>query len=384
MELLGYKRHDGTVGIRNHLLVVPTVVCANHVAIKISNQLRKSVVIPHQHGCGQLGVDLEQTFRTLAGYGKNPNVAAVLVVGLGCEAVCPHNLCKEIAKTNKLVEVVIIQEEGGTLRAIEKGVKIGKEMAIAVSRVGRELCDISELVVGLECGGSDTTSGLAANPAVGAASDKLVKEGATVILSETTELIGAEHLLAKRAPNKEAKRIFEIVNRMEKRAMEMGIDMRGANPSPGNIKGGITTIEEKSLGAIHKAGHTPISGVLEYGEKPSSKGLYIMDTPGHDVESITGMVAGGAQIVIFTTGVGTPVGAPIVPVAKVTGNPRTYDSIKDNIDIDVSAIIEGKESIELAGDRLFKYVLEVIRGRKTKSEVLGHWEFAINRIGPTL
>jgi len=139
MELLGYKRHDGTVGIRNHLLVVPTVVCANHVAIKISNQLRKSVVIPHQHGCGQLGVDLEQTFRTLAGYGKNPNVAAVLVVGLGCEAVCPHNLCKEIAKTSKLVEVVIIQEEGGTLRAIEKGVKIGKEMAVE-NRLNR-LCD---------------------------------------------------------------------------------------------------------------------------------------------------------------------------------------------------------------------------------------------------
>ncbi len=151
-----------------------------------------------------------------------------------------------------------------------------------------------------------------------------------------------------------------------------------------NIKGGITTIEEKSLGAIHKAGHTPISGVLEYGEKPSSKGLYIMDTPGHDIESITGMVAGGAQIVIFATGVGTPVGAPIVPVAKVTGNFRTYDSMKDNIDIDVSAIIEGKESIELAGDRLFRYVLKVIRGRKTKSEVLGHCEFAINRIGPTL
>lgn len=160
--------------------------------------------------------------------------------------------------------------------------------------------------------------------------------------------------------------------------------MRGANPSPGNIKGGITTIEEKSLGAIHKAGDAPISGVLEYGETPSSKGLYIMDTPGHDVESITGMVAGGAQIVVFTTGVGTPVGAPIVPVVKVTGNPRTYENIKDNIDIDVSTIIGGKESIKQAGDRLFKYVLEVISGKKTKTEVLGHREFAISRIGPTL
>jgi len=384
MEFLGYRRHDGTVGIRNHLLVIPTVVCANHVAIEISNQLTKSIVIPHQHGCGQLGVDLEQTFRTLAGYGENPNVAAVLVVGLGCESVRPRNLCDEIAKTSKPVEVVIIQEEGGTLRAIEKGREIGKEMSVAISRVERELCDISELVVGLECGGSDTTSGLAANPAVGIASDRLAKEGATVILSETTELIGAEHLLAKRALDKEAKGIFEIVNRMEKQAMEMGVDMRGTNPSPGNIKGGITTIEEKSLGAIHKAGHASISGVLKYGEKPSSKGLYIMDTPGQDVESITGMVAGGAQTVVFTTGVGTPVGAPIAPVVKVTGNPRTYDNMKDNIDIDVSAIIEGKESIELAGDKLFKYVLEVISGRKTKSELLGHREFAISRIGPTL
>ena len=385
MEFLGYQRPDGTVGVRNYLLVLPTCACVTHVATQISENIKNSVAIQHQHGCGQFGLDFEQTFRTLAGFGSNPNVAAVLVVGLGCESVSPEKLADKIAKTGKPVETVIVQHEGGTIKSIEKGLRIGKEMALEISRLKTSLFSVSELVVGVECGGSDTTSGLVANPAVGVAADMIIDDGGTVILSETTELIGAEHLLVKRAVNNDvADRILKIVHRLEKKIVEMGGDIRGANPSPGNIKAGITTIEEKSLGAIEKAEHTSIVGVLEYGERPQSKGLYIMDTPGHDVESITGMIAGGSQLIMFTTGLGTPIGSPITPVVKVTANPKTYENMKDNIDVDVSSVLKGDESIRKAGSRIFRCLLEVASGKKTKSEILGHKEFAINRIGLTL
>ena len=258
-------------------------------------------------------------------------------------------------------------------------------MVRQISEVKKEEFDVSSLTVGVKCALTDTTSGLTANPAVGYAMDLIIKKGGTVIFGETPEIIGAEHILAKRTVNEEVKKkLFEIVRNTENRVKTIGVDIRGANPSPGNIKAGITTIEEKSLGAIEKAGHKPIVGVLEYGEKPQSKGLYIMDTPGHDVESITGIIAGGSQLIVFTTGLGTPIGSPITPVVKVTGNPRTYGSMKDNIDVDVSPVLKGDESINKAGNRIFRCLLEVASGKKTKSEILGHKEFAINRIGLTL
>ena len=384
-EFLGYERNDGSVGVRNHVLIIPTVVCASHVATRIAQQIEGMITIPHQHGCGQIKKDHEQTFRTLLGFGINPNVASVLVVGLGCEQISADKLADEIANADKPVESIVIQDEGGTIKAIEKGSRIIEKMYKEVSKLKKRSFDLSNLSIGVECGGSDATSGISANPAVGHAVDMVVDSGGTVIFSETTEFIGAEHILAKRGVNnKIAKKIYETIKKLERELKERGIDIRGTNPSPGNIKAGLSTIEEKSLGAITKSGSRPIEDVLEYAEKPSRKGLYIMDTPGQDVESITGMVAGGTQIIMFTTGLGSPVGSAITPVLKITGNPKTFQKMKNNIDIDVSPVIKGKMSIDEAGEHIFRDIIEVASGRRTASEILGHREFAITRIDITM
>ena len=381
MQLTGYPRENGQVGIRNHVAVIASVTCANRVVEMIAAHVPGTVPIVHQHGCCQIGSDLEQTVRTLIGFGQNPNIAAVLVVGLGCESLQPKDLVAGIEVTGKPVTYITIQDEGGTLKAIARGSAIVMDMVMNASQIQRQPIDISEIILGLECGGSDTTSGLAANPATGFASDLLVEAGGTAILSETTELTGTEHVLAKRAKNAVvAKQIYEIVADVEKEAKRLGVDIRGGNPTPGNIEGGLTTIEEKSLGCIYKAGTSVINEVIKYAEKPNEKGLVIMDTPGQDMESVTGMIAGGAQIVVFTTGRGTPTGSPITPVVKVCGNPRTVKTMVDNIDIDASTIITGHKTIEAVGREIFAEYLQAINGKLTKSEILGHREFGICRI----
>jgi altronate dehydratase large subunit len=381
MKLYGYRRPNGQVGIRNHVLVIPASVCASEVASRIANSVEGAIAIPNQHGCCQIGEDLELTTKVLINLGKNPNVASVLVVGLGCEGVPTKHVAEEIAKTGKRVEYLIIQENEGTINTEAKGTKIVREMVEELSLMKKEEIDISEIVISIECGGSDTTSGLASNPAVGYVSDKVVDLGGTSIFSETTEFIGAEHILAKRAVNPEvAEKIIKIVADCEKKANTMGVDMRGGQPTPGNIQGGITTIEEKSLGCIFKGGTRPIQGVLGYGDIPDGKGCYIMDTPGQDIESMTGMVAGGANLVIFTTGRGTPTGFPIAPVIKVCANPDSYRRMKDNIDINASTIIEGTETIQEVGERIFEEMLKVINGKYTKAESLKHREFGIYKM----
>jgi altronate dehydratase large subunit len=385
MKVKGFKRANGTYGIRNHLVILPASVCASETAIRISNLVPGSVALPHQHGCCQIGDDLRLTIDTLIGLGKNPNVGAVLVVGLGCEGVQPSEVVEEISKTGKRVEKVIIQETGGTLGAIQEGARIAAEMARELSQQERVEFDISELVLALECGGSDPTSGIASNPSAGAASDLLIEHGGSSILSETTELIGAEHLLAKRCVDESvSNKLLKIVQDTEDRAIAMGTDLRSGQPTPGNKEGGLTTIEEKSLGCIYKAGMSPVVGVLGYAEQVrETKGLYVMDTPGQDIDSITGMLAGGAQIVVFTTGRGTPTGAPIAPVIKVTGNTLTYNKMKMNMDINAGRIIDGEATIEEIGKEIFDEMIKVANGKKTKAESLGHKEFGIYKIGTT-
>jgi len=274
--------------------------------------------------------------------------------------------------------VIVIQNVGGTRKTISLGKKVVKEMLLDASKRIREPIPLSELILGTECGGSDYTSGLASNPAVGVACDMLVEEGGTVILSETPELIGAEHLLAKRARTPEiAKRVLDAVGWWEKEAISAGQNIREANPSPGNIDGGITTLEEKSLGCIHKAGTTPLEEVVTYACYPTRKGLVYMDTPAHDIEQLTGMVAGGVQIIAFTTGRGNPLGTPIAPVIKITGNKDTYQKMRDNMDMDVSRILQGKEAVRSAGKRIFEEVISVASGKVTKAEKLGQRDFCI-------
>ncbi len=385
MEFLGYQRSDGRVGVRNHLLLLSSVVCANEVALQIKRRVPSAAVAIHPFGCGILGEDFEQLRRTLLGFATHPNVGAVLVVGLGCEEFDAREIAREVRKKNEKVESLIIQECGGSKKSVKRGVEIAREMGMLLAEERRVMSSVSDLIMATECGGSDFSSGLAANPAIGYVSDQLIESGGTVILSETTEFLGGEHILASRAINSGvARRIYEVVESVEENARRAGVDIRGAQPSPGNIRGGITTIEEKSLGCIYKAGTKPVQGVVKYGELIPEKGLWIMDTPGQDVESVTGMIAGGAQIVVFSTGLGTPVGCPIAPVIKITGNHETAQKMKPHIDINAGAILKGRDTIEGVGQKILRLLLAVANGKKTKAERLGHGEFAINRIGETL
>jgi altronate dehydratase large subunit len=384
-EFLGYKRPDGRVGVRNHVLVVPTVICAAVVAERIAQAIPHGAALPHLAGCGQLGPDRRVTHETLAAYCGHPNVGAVLVVALGCEQVIAQHLADAARKAGKLTQVIAIQSEGGTIRTTERGIEIAGAMATELESQRRETCDLSSLILCVKCGGSDYTSGLAANPALGRVADRLVDAGGSAVLGEIAEIMGAEHLLAARAATPEpATQLLRLVSRVEAEAIALGLDIRGTQPSPGNIRGGLTTIEEKSLGATHKGGeHTPLTDVVGYAAPITKRGLTVMDTPGLDVEAVTGMVGGGAQVVVFTTGLGTPTGNPIAPVIKITGNPQTAQSMADNLDLDVSGILDGRDTLDRAADRLLAQVIEVCSGQATATERLGHREFAIHRRNPT-
>jgi altronate dehydratase large subunit len=384
---LGYRRPDGRVGTRNHVLVVPTVICSAVVTERIGAAAAPdAVALPHLAGCGQLGPDLRVTHETLAAYCGHPNVGAVIVVALGCEQVVAQTLAETARRHGKPAEIVAIQGEGGTVRTIEKGTRIAEAFSSELAAAGREPCDIADLILCVKCGGSDYTSGLASNPALGRVTDRLVDLGGSAVLGEIAEILGAEHLLAARATSPAtAAHLIQVVTRVEAEARALGLDIRGTQPSPGNIRGGLTTIEEKSLGATHKGGErAALEEVVGYAAPIRRKGLTGMDTPGLDVEAVTGMVGGGAQVVVFTTGLGTPTGNPIAPVIKITGNARTARQMADNTDLDVSGIMDDTETLEAAADRLFAEVLEVASGKLTAAERLGHREFAIHRRNPTI
>lgn len=383
MNITGFRRENGTLGIRNHLLIIPASVCAADTASRIAALTPGAIALPNQHGCCQIGEDYAVAIRTFSGFGKNPNVGAVLVVGLGCEGIQAHALAETIRETGKPVESIVIQECGDTLKTIAKGAEIAARFALALARQSRSEGAIEEIVLGLECGGSDPTSGIASNPTIGYASAKLVALGGTSILSETTEVIGAEHLLAARfADPVQREKFLAIVKATEDRAIAMGQDLRDGQPTPGNKEGGLSTIEEKSLGCMHKAGDSPFTGALLYAEPAprGQKGLFFMDTPGQDIDSITGMVAGGAQVIVFSTGRGTPTGSPIAPVIKITGNADTYARMVANIDLNAGRIITDHVPLAECGEELFDMIVAVANGLQPKAEVLGHREFGLYRL----
>lgn len=383
MEFYGYRRPDGRVGIRNKILILPASVCASDTARIVADQVESAVTFNNQNGCSQVGLDQQLTMDVMAGYAANPNVYGTVVISLGCEN-CQMDLVVEAIqeRTNKPLAQFIIQECGGTIETVELAVRAAKEMAAEASMLQKEAFPMSELIVGTECGGSDPTSGLAANPLIGEMSDRMVALGGTSILSETTEFIGAEHILAKRGATPEiSQQIYDIVHRYEKALQLVGEEVRAGNPSPGNKAGGLTTLEEKSLGCIHKGGHSPVNAVYDYAKQvEAKKGLVIMDTPGNDPSSVAGMVAGGAQVVVFSTGRGTPTGNPIAPVIKITGNKLTFAKMSDNIDIDASPVIYGPQTLEEMGDVLMQELQDVANGKLTKAEALGFTEMAIARV----
>ena len=383
MTFYGYRRPDGRVGVRNRVLILPASVCATDTARIIAQQVEGAISFNNQQGCSQVSPDQQLTMDVMAGYAANPNIYGTVMVSLGCENCQMDLVVKAIEeRTNKPLKQVIIQEAGGTLKAVNMAVRYAKEMVAEASMLQKEEFPLSELIVGTECGGSDPTSGLAANPAIGAMSDLVVQAGGTSILSETSEFIGAEHILARRAINKEVHdRIYEITSRFEAHFHAVGEDVRQGNPSPGNKAGGITTLEEKSLGCIHKGGHSPINAVYDYAKQVESKqGLVIMDTPGNDPASVAAMVAGGAQVIVFSSGRGSPVGHPIAPVVKVTGNKITFANMEDNIDFCAAPLIYGEKTVEQLGTDLLNMVVETACGKQTKAEALGFVETAIARI----
>lgn len=381
MKIKGYNRPDGKFGIRNHVLILPCSLCASETARFASENVKGTVYLANQGGCSLSKRDLKVTLETLSGIAANPNIYGTVLVGNGCEVVQASLLAEKIReKTCKPLEVLVIREEGGSLNTVNHIVEIAKKMREDADKVPLVEEDASRLILGTECGGSDPTSGLVSNPAVGSCSDLLVEAGGTVILSETPELIGAERILAARCRTEEiAEKLLKTIKEFEEDFLRAGENPRSGNPTPGNIAGGITTLEEKSLGCIHKAGSSTIEEVVDYGEPITKKGLVVMDTPGQDIASIVGMAAAGAQVVVFTTGHGTPTGSGIVPVIKLTGNEETARLMADNIDFDCSSVLTQGKEISEAGKELFEMVLETANGEKTKAEKLGFQDVSIAR-----
>jgi altronate dehydratase large subunit len=381
----GYRRTDGSVGVRNHVAVIPTVVCANGVVERLDRESADLALLTHQHGCAQVGDDLQLTRRVLAGIGRNPNVGAALLVSLGCETNVAERLVDEIAATGRPAELFRIQEYGGISATVEAVRSAAERHAGELARQRREPIPVSELIVGLECGGSDAWSGLTANPALGRAADLLVAAGATIVLAETPETVGAEHLLAERAANPAvAERLLDAVATWEELARATGADARGAQPTPGNQAGGLTTIEEKSLGALQKGGTSPLMEVVDYGQRPSRHGLVFMDTPGHDIEQVTGFAAGGVHVVCFTTGRGTPTGCPVLPVVKIASNSRVATLLAEHIDIDAGPIASGERTLDEIGREIFETIVAVASGQPVAAEIGRHREFAIPRLWSSL
>ncbi|MEM3193233.1 MAG: UxaA family hydrolase [Candidatus Parvarchaeota archaeon] len=387
---LGFERENG-FGTRNHILLIPTVACSEITVRKILKGVGEEYrspdgyvkVLHNPFGCGQTGKDLDQTTRTLINMGKNPNVNSVLVMALGCESVDYDHVADEISKI-KPVSFLRIQDMGGKA-TVERGVEKVRDMIHSALQSRRKETDASNLSIGLKCGASDFSSGLASNPLVGKVSDWIVGIGGTSIIGEVPEFIGAEHLYAERAMTPEIREeILKTVKNFEKKLKEeANADFRKAQPAPGNISGGITTIEEKSLGAVKKSGSSKVSGVLDYAEIPGRKGHFLMNTPGYDVESVSGEVAGGCNLVLFTTGRGTPTGNVIAPVIKITANRETFSRMNDFIDFDASGILEGEETIQDSFIKLRKMILDVASGKLVRAEENDQDDFAIYRVGPT-
>lgn len=380
LQLTAYPRADGRWGFRNHVLVLPLHAAACPAAQALARDRVGVVAVSHDWEGHAGQEDTARAARTLVGFAAHPNVAATLMVGLSDEH---RELTQAAQASGGNVEFVSLAEHRGTRGTLAAATPIVGRLLREARRAVREPAPLSAICLGLECGGSDAWSGITANPALGVASDLLVEHGGTSLLGETSELLGAEHLLAARANDPAvAARVVEVVERLEREVGLFGVDLRGSQPAPGNIEGGLTTIEEKSLGAAKKGGSAPIVGVLEFAQRPTSAGLFVMDTPGQDIEQMVGMVAAGAQIVAFTTGRGTPTGSPIAPCLKISTNSPTAERLADIVDLDAGTIVEGREDLNEVGERIFAEIIAVANGKPTRAERRGHREFAISRVEP--
>ncbi|MBV8523237.1 MAG: altronate dehydratase [Acetobacteraceae bacterium] len=399
----GIRRPDGRVATRNYIGILTSVNCSAHVAELVSGAFQRHpftgfdplagypnvdgvVALTHKTGCGMSGGDpLNLLRRTIAGYARHPNFSHVIVLGLGCEVNQIGPMLEEHKLTDR-IRNMYIQSMGGTRKTVEAGMAFVREVLADSNKVQRETVPASELIVALQCGGSDGYSGISANPALGAASDLVVRNGGTVILSETTETYGAEHLFTRRAVSREVgEKLVALMKWWEDYTRKEGAEIN-ANPSPGNKAGGLTTILEKSLGAMAKAGSTNLVDVVKYAEPVTAKGFVFMDTPGYDPVSATGQIAGGANLICFTTGRGSMFGGKPSPSIKIATNTPMYNRLQEDMDVNCGTILDGDETVQQAGQRIFDLILRVATGERTKSEKsdFGGPEFAPWQIGATV
>jgi arabinonate dehydratase len=395
----GIVRADGRVATRNYIGILTSVNCSATVARMVADHFRNNladypnvdgvVALTHKTGCGMAseGEGMELLRRTLTGYAQHPNFYAAVSIGLGCEANQINTwMGSAKLKVSDKLQAFTIQEKGGTTKAVQDGIARVKALLPEANKVQRTTVPASHIILGLECGGSDGYSGISANPALGAAADLLVRHGGTPILSETPEIYGAEHLLTRRAVSREvAEKLLARIRWWEDYTARNKMEMNN-NPSPGNKAGGLTTILEKSLGAAAKGGTMNLVEVYEFAEKVTAKGFVFMDTPGYDPVSVTGHVAGGANVVCFTTGRGSVYGCKPSPSLKLATNTRLYQHMEDDMDINCGTIVDGTESVEQVGERIFRLILETASGKRSKSELLGFGEdeFAPWVVGATM
>ncbi|TDF98046.1 UxaA family hydrolase [Paenibacillus piri] len=378
-QLYGFRRENGKVGIRNHVIILPVDDISNAACEAVANHIQGTMAIPHAYGRLQYGKDLDLHFRTMIGTGSNPNVAAVVVIGI--EPNWTKIIADGIAETGKPVAAFSI-EGIGDLDIVRQASWKAKEFVQWASELQREPIELKDLTVSIKCGESDTTTGLGSCPTVAQAVDRLIDAGATVFFGETSELTGGEHLIADRCATPELRQKFmAIYDDYIAEIKASGVDLLGSQPTQGNIAGGLSTIEEKALGNIEKTGTKQVIGVLEPAEMPSSgPGLYFMDTSSAAAECITLMAAGGAVVHFFPTGQGNIIGNPIEPVIKITANPKTVSSMSEHIDVDCSGLLSREMNLTEAGDQLMDYLYRVVNGRYTAAEALGHKEFVMTKL----
>jgi (2R)-sulfolactate sulfo-lyase subunit beta len=377
--LTGYRRENGTVGIRNHTVILPVDDLSNAAAEAVARVVPGTLALPHSYGRLQFGADLELTFRTLIGNGCNPNVASVVVIGI--EPTWTARVADGIAKSGKKVEGFSI-ERHGDLRTIERAARAAAKLLQDDSEKQREPVSRNEIMLSIKCGESDTTSGLGSCPTTAEAVDRWVDAGGTVLFGETSELTGGEHLIAQRCVNDAVRGKFQSIfdNYMEM-IDRADANMLGSQPTQGNIRGGLSTIEEKAMGNIAKTGSKPVIGALEAAEPPASgPGLYFMDTSSAAAECITLMAAAGAALHLFPTGQGNVIGNPVEPVIKLTANPVTAETMSEHIDLDCSGLLRREYDLPASGDRLMEVVDRTINGRLTCAEVMGHREFVLTKL----
>jgi len=379
-KFMGYRRENGRVGVRNHVIVLPVDDISNAAAEAVANNIKGAIALPHPYGRLQFGEDLELHFRTLIGTGCNPNVAAVIVIGI--EPGWTGRVVDGIRASGKPVEGFWI-EQNGDHNTICSASRKAREFVQNATELQREECDISELWVSTKCGESDTTSGCGANPTVGNAFDKLYAEGCTLVFGETSELTGGEHLVAERCSTPAVREKFQFMFDRYAAMIDRWktSDLSESQPTKGNIEGGLTTIEEKALGNIQKIGkQCRVDGVLDKAEAPTGSGLWFMDSSSAAAEMVTLCAAAGYVVHLFPTGQGNVIGNPILPVIKICANPRTFRTMGEHIDVDVSGLLRREINMDEAGDKLLEMTLRTANGRNTCAEALGHREFVLTRL----